>query len=119
MLVCKGGHFYLFLEKNDEIIQLINYFKNSTFIWQLNFLNLLIKKIGLATERVTQIKIIEYGVSKEMISLLNIPLGVVGMIWPLVMSKYTVNNNPYMLFYNGQAIKYVLENKKNKQKNFH
>jgi hypothetical protein len=62
-------------------------------------------KIGLATEQVTRIKILEYGVSKESISLLSIPLGVVGMVWPLVLSKYTVNNNPYMLFYKGQCIK--------------
>jgi hypothetical protein len=55
-------------------------------------------KIGTAASGVFTLKLIEKGVSKEKISLLAIPLGVISMIWPLIISKYTAKNHPFMMY---------------------
>jgi hypothetical protein len=81
------------------------------FLYLLKFNNLsiqkifLLKKIGTATEKAAQIKLVEYGVSKETISLLAVPLGLITMIWPFVLSKFVAKHNPFMIYYNGQALK--------------
>jgi PAT family acetyl-CoA transporter-like MFS transporter 1 len=67
-------------------------------------------KIGTAAESVFTLKLIEKGVSKEKISLLAMPLGTVSIVWPLVLSKYTAKNNPFMMYLKVQFVRilYIL-----------
>lgn len=88
----------------------LGFFSTYKMIWkiinlkrvqQLAFI-LLTSRIGWATDSALFLKMIEYGVSKEVICLLTIPLIPVNVLWPLIVTKYT--NGPKSLILNAKCI---------------
>ncbi len=66
-------------------------------VQQLIFI-LLTVKIGFATESMIGLKLIEYGVPREKLSLLAVPLSPLHVILPLFISKYSNGPEPLTLF---------------------
>jgi PAT family acetyl-CoA transporter-like MFS transporter 1 len=66
-------------------------------VQQLVFI-LLTVKIGYATESMIGLKLIEYGVPREKLSLLAVPLSPLHVILPLFISKYSNGPEPLTLF---------------------
>jgi PAT family acetyl-CoA transporter-like MFS transporter 1 len=60
---------------------------------------LLTHNIGLATESINSLKLIEYGVPKENLSLMAIPTMPLQIIIPLLIAKYTNGSNSLSIFY--------------------
>jgi PAT family acetyl-CoA transporter-like MFS transporter 1 len=50
------------------------------------------------------LKLIEYGVPVETITILSVPLDFIYMIWPILMSNYTSKSSPFIMFYKFHAI---------------
>ena len=63
----------------------------------IDILKLFFIKIAFATDSMTVLKIIEYGVPREKLGLLAVPLMPLQIILPLVISKYTNGPEPLTL----------------------
>jgi hypothetical protein len=60
----------------------------------------------LATNQAAGLKLVEFGVSREKLTLLSIPLGAVNMVWPLIISKAISKHNPLMIYIKAHTIRY-------------
>ena len=59
---------------------------------------LLTSRIAFTAQSVTFLKLVEAGVTKEIQTLMEIPLMVLGIVWCLLISKYT-NGSKSLVFY--------------------
>ncbi len=62
--------------------------------------------MGLAAESIVQLKLIEFGVPKEQISLLAVPLSLVVMVTPFFIGRYVSTHNKLMVFVKVLGSKY-------------
>ena len=63
-------------------------------------------KIGYATDSAIYLKLIEYGVPRETLTLLSLPFIPLGLIWPFVLSRY-IKGTKSIVFYT-QALPFKL-----------
>ena len=77
---------------------------------------LLTHNIGLATESINGLKLIEYGVPKENLSLMAIPTMPLQIIIPLLIAKYTNGSNSLSMFYWSIPGRFVEKRKNNIEK---
>lgn len=93
------------LQDFDEKLNLFYSYKMIARLFRLRPIQiiaivLLTVKVGFATESLNFLKLIEKGVSKEKLSLLQIPLTPLNIVWPLIISKWTNVPHPMTLFFN-------------------
>jgi PAT family acetyl-CoA transporter-like MFS transporter 1 len=54
------------------------------------------------------LKLIEFGVPKELLSLLSIPLSIINILWPFFLAGYIIRHNKVMIWYRTMIYKYLL-----------
>jgi PAT family acetyl-CoA transporter-like MFS transporter 1 len=73
--------------------EFVFYFKNYHVIIICLF------QIGIAADAVFSLKLIQYGVSIEKITMFSVPLDFLYMLIPFFMSNYTARNNSFLMYY--------------------
>lgn len=86
-----------------ERLNLINTYKTIFKIFKLVPIRkfafiLLTSKIAFTASSVTFLKFVEAGVTKEIQTLMEIPLTLLGIVWALIISKYT-NGSKSLIYY--------------------